>query len=834
MRGLRGQSETVGVVLLTAVIVILTVTAGAFILSDFRSQAEDDPNASIESTITAESLEIRHRGGDAFDTGRIAIIVTDAAGERTYRLGEDFTETGGNTGSFEPGDRWRRDLLAADELLAGEVRLLVVDQESNTIIYESSAVVGSTGLRLTLDEDRIATDGSTNYTVNRVFEQGTTRDVTGEATVASGNTTVATVDGGTTEVVGNETGSTTVTAELPDENFTDSTVIEVVEPGSLTVTELSHDNPATVGDTLTVTATVENTGGLPASGSVSLRPVRDSALAPAANTTTLSLAPGESRVLTFPYEISEADVVGVGNLAVRVSTSDDPAGEQLPVETRLPRAILSVVDVQPGSNVVETEMLPVTVTVENVGEEDARSAPVELVVGDSTTPVDTALVNVSAGATTTVDLAYGTAVGDAPSIDLTVSTGDANATVTADLIPGQPDPQVRSLALDAPTPLVVGDTVAAEITVENAGEVAATNLSVDLAAAGSVVDQTTLPSLPAGETRTVTLSTEPLAGGDLSLTASAAGTQRSETITVNEPASFDVEILSVDDDILQGQPFDLTARITNTGDISGTQQVELSDAGFVLGEILDTTTVSLAGGESTTLTLTGTIDATGTGDVEVASDDDTATEQITVSPTGLTGFAIDPETPVVAGETMSIEVDTGVLGILGTRIDVYKNSIGDELILRQTTRSTSTTLQWETRLEDTGSYTLAARGETLFIVIGTDQQTVTVAEPTFTVTTLTAPNETEAGTNISVAANVSTNAPATDSQTVELRFGDNLTGQQGSDYQVLANRTVTLGNRNTTGVTFEVAIPGDATTGERSVGVFTEDEGRTATLTVIG
>lgn len=834
MRGLRGQSETVGVVLLTAVIVILTVTAGAFILSDFQSEADDGPNASIESTITAESLEIRHRGGDAFDPDRIAVVVTDAAGERTYRLGADFTETGSNNASFEPGDRWRRDLLAADELLAGEVRLLVVDQESNTIIHESSATVGSAGLQVTLDEDRITPGSATTYTVTRVFEQGTTRDVTDEATVSSGNRTVATVDESATEVVANETGATTITAELPGTNLTAAADLAVVEPGRLTVTDIDHDNPVTVGDTLTVTATIRNTGGTQATGSASLRPVRDGTPAPAANTSDLALAPAETTTVSYTYQITEADVIDTGSLAVRVTTTDDPTGEQLPVETRLPTASLSLVDVQPGTNVTETETLPVTVTVENVGEEAARNAPVRLFVGDGAAPVDTATVNVSVGETATVGLEYETVVGDAPAVALNVSTAADSRTVTADLIPGQPDPRVRSLDLDAPAPLVVGDTVAADITVENVGEVAATDLQVELAAGGTVRNQTTIATLPADESQTVTLSAEAISSGPLTFTATVGASQQSETVTVSEPPNFDVEVQSVDDEILQGESFDVTAEVTNLGDLPDTQTVELRDAGFVLGEILDTTTVSLSGGESTTVTLTGTIDATGTGEIEVASENDTATEQITVSPTGLTGIAIDPETPVVAGEAMSIEVDIGVLGIFGTRIDVYKNSIGDELIVRETTGSTSTTLQWETGLEDTGSYTLAARGVTLFGVIGTDQQNVTVEAPTFDVTALEAPNETQAGANVSVAANVSTNAPATDEQTVQLRFGENLTGEAGTNYTVLDSRTVTLGNRDTTRVDFEGTIPANATAGGRSIGVFTEDDGRTATITVTG
>ena len=250
----RGQSETIGVILLTAVIVILVVLVSIFLLANAESESEREPKVSTESTVTADSLELRHQGGDSFDPEMITVIVRDENGERRYSLADDFTEADGDGDTFGPGQRWRRDLLESDELLTGSVRLLVLDEESGALLYESAAEVGTEGLVLTLDSEQITTDGSTNYTVTRLFEQKTSRTVTGEATVSAANTTVAEADEGRSRVVGNSTGTTTITAVLPDENLTASASVEVVEPGSLTVTDIEHDNPVTVGDTFIVTA----------------------------------------------------------------------------------------------------------------------------------------------------------------------------------------------------------------------------------------------------------------------------------------------------------------------------------------------------------------------------------------------------------------------------------------------------------------------------------------------------------------------------------------------------------------------------------------------------
>jgi len=63
----RGQSELIGIALLTGVIVTLIFDVGATVIADWQSGAEDGQRAAIQSDVTATGWTIEHMGEDSTD-----------------------------------------------------------------------------------------------------------------------------------------------------------------------------------------------------------------------------------------------------------------------------------------------------------------------------------------------------------------------------------------------------------------------------------------------------------------------------------------------------------------------------------------------------------------------------------------------------------------------------------------------------------------------------------------------------------------------------------------------------------------------------------------------
>lgn len=137
----RAQSETVGVILLTAVVVILATVIGAFLISNFDRNNEKSPIVDIESDIHGGDLLIEHRGGESYETGDISVVLRGDFEEKRWRLNDnDFEhERGTNPEQFSPGDRWRNEDVSD---LMGEVELLVIDERGGVVLHTRKFTVG--------------------------------------------------------------------------------------------------------------------------------------------------------------------------------------------------------------------------------------------------------------------------------------------------------------------------------------------------------------------------------------------------------------------------------------------------------------------------------------------------------------------------------------------------------------------------------------------------------------------------------------------------------------------------------------------------------------------
>lgn len=133
----RGQSETIGVILLIGVVVTLVFLVGFVVFGDFQSQVSDDQRANIDSTTTVDNVTLDHRGGDSMDAADVTVIVS-GTDEESGALEDGTLERGTDSGRFDPGDRWTWDHSVSGDTL----RLVVVHDPTNTILHEDTTVVG--------------------------------------------------------------------------------------------------------------------------------------------------------------------------------------------------------------------------------------------------------------------------------------------------------------------------------------------------------------------------------------------------------------------------------------------------------------------------------------------------------------------------------------------------------------------------------------------------------------------------------------------------------------------------------------------------------------------
>lgn len=121
----RGQSETVGVVLLTAVVVVSVSVLGVGILSSSGPQAADKPLIDADIEITTNSVTITHGGGDSVDGRTVDVVVRNRTASQRYASVDG--------GRFEPTDT-----VTLSHSLNGTVTVLVVHTDSNYVVGRES------------------------------------------------------------------------------------------------------------------------------------------------------------------------------------------------------------------------------------------------------------------------------------------------------------------------------------------------------------------------------------------------------------------------------------------------------------------------------------------------------------------------------------------------------------------------------------------------------------------------------------------------------------------------------------------------------------------------
>lgn len=293
----------------------------------------------------------------------------------------------------------------------------------------------------------------------------------------------------------------------------------------------------TVGETVTVNATVSNDGD--GSGDYSARLFVNGSSETSASGT---LAPGENETISFSPTFTAAGSYGVTvenlpaqTVVVETDSSASPAYFDVGIDSI-------------NSPVEEGEWLEVNATVENTGDEsDTKTVTLDL----DGTQVDSQSVTLDGGASKTITLRHLTDNGDVGQHTANVASADAQVSETVDVTAtsGDPDIVVSPTTLDFEY-VPVHDTKQLNVTVANTGTAA---LSVDtLNVRGrdylqfEIIDEDPF-SLAPGETRNVTIKFRPSESGEKlglfdlysndldesGVTVSLSGTTEPDDITVS-------------------------------------------------------------------------------------------------------------------------------------------------------------------------------------------------------------------------------------------------------------------------------------------------------------
>ena len=138
-RRTRAQSEVVGVVLMTAVVVLFMTTFGVYYLGELDSD-RGSARANVHTSVTTDHIVVAHGGGDALDADTTRVIVR-VAGKPNVEIDNSIAalaarsngSSSSDDGDFEPGERltWSTSLTTDDE-----VELYVVDNATNTVLFD--------------------------------------------------------------------------------------------------------------------------------------------------------------------------------------------------------------------------------------------------------------------------------------------------------------------------------------------------------------------------------------------------------------------------------------------------------------------------------------------------------------------------------------------------------------------------------------------------------------------------------------------------------------------------------------------------------------------------
>jgi hypothetical protein len=269
----RSQSETVGVLLITGIVIILVGTLGVAMTSNVMSQMEGDPQIDLGGDATKENVTLEHVGGARLETSELEVVLQGDSTER-YDL-TSFTQRRGDDPTwFESGDRYQR----GHNLSGDSVEVLLVHRPSNSVVSQTVLELRPTGPFFEVDitdtnspveqDEMLEVDvtventGIDTGTQDLEFTFDGTPEATESITLSEGQTTSRTF---TYDTSGDDPDTYTVGGST--DNRTDEETVTVIEKqANITITAVEGLPDETTDHEYNPNVTVTESAGIQTDG----------------------------------------------------------------------------------------------------------------------------------------------------------------------------------------------------------------------------------------------------------------------------------------------------------------------------------------------------------------------------------------------------------------------------------------------------------------------------------------------------------------------------------------------------------------------------------------
>jgi microcompartment protein CcmK/EutM len=445
-------------------------------------------------------------------------------------------------------------------------------------------------------------------------------------------------------------GSYEVIIASEDDSVSTSVVIEKRQiPASFDVSVASSNSPVTEGDTLTISASIINTGDKSGEETVT-------AEIPGIGSDSKVLRLGGRSSTKETFRIA-TDSGHAGSYEASVTGKTDSDYINVTVGKEQESAVFTVSVNSTNSPVTEDDSLRINATVTNTGDKSGRQTVTAEIpeVGS-----DSKAVKLSGESSTSETFAIATEDGDAGSYEASVIS-EENSVLTNVTIENKQEPATLSISVASTnSPVREGDSLNLSTTVTNTGERSAKQtVTAEIPGVGS--DSKTFGlSGDSSVTKVFSIPTESGHAGSYEATVTSTDDTSSTTVVITEkqePSFFTTSITSTNSPVTEGDILNISATVTNTGDKSGRQTVtaKIPGVGF------DSKSIGLSGDSSTTQTFSiQTEDSyAGTYQASVSSEDDSISTTVVVkdkqNPASYTVAVASTNSPITEGDALRID-----------------------------------------------------------------------------------------------------------------------------------------------------------------------------------
>jgi len=429
----------------------------------------------------------------------------------------------------------------------------------------------------------------------------------------------------------------TISVSSNDETESQSVTIETDSVYNVNIT--STNSPITVGETLDVTADINNTGSSGDTKTVELVAggvVRDSK--------SVAVSSGSTVTETFSWTTQQGDD-DISLVTIQSEDDEDSSSVEINQE-----AFFDIVIEETNSPIFAGADFQADVTIQNTGggqDQQTIELLVDSVVEDSVTRT------LDGGVSTTETLTWSTSSTDSGTYNGVVQSNDDSESFTIEVS----DSGVSVTIDSTNSPVSVGETLSVDFTIENT-TTTTKQTEVELIADGIERDNLYY-ELSSGQSLSNTLTWDTERGDHTisSITVTSVDDNKSQNVTIQSDI-FDLNITSTNSPVSKTEVVDVTFDVTNTGDIQGNQTVKL----FIDGSEQDGENLSLNPSSSQSVTLSwNTTDSTvaGTYEAEVRSLDDVDLQNVDVQSKVFFDISIQSTNSPI-GENDSFEVTYSV------------------------------------------------------------------------------------------------------------------------------------------------------------------------------